>query len=151
MAECTVINASDNSLVVMYGALDLTGGIVSNESDAILVETEKSDGKVVTSMRGSSSAVDASRIIATKMTLKMVAGSDELETLKELSLLQDDIGVQPQYITVDSLATGMHFKLTCAIPNAQDVLFRSGSGSQLFEEVVFMAARVQEYKRPNRR
>jgi hypothetical protein len=135
----------------MYGDLDLTGGIVSNESDAILVETEKSDGKIVTSLRGSSSAVDASRIISTKMTLKMVSGSDELETLKELSLLQDDNGVQPKNITVDDLSTGQHFKLTCAIPNAQGVIFRSGSGSQLFEEVVFMAAAVKEYKRPNRR
>jgi hypothetical protein len=151
MAECLVTNASDNSLVVMFGGLDLTGGIVSNESDAVLVETETSEAKIVSSLNGQSAAADAPRIVSAKVTLKLVTGCDELETLKELSILQDDVGIKPQLITIDSLNTGMHIELTCGMLSGQEVLFRSGTGSQLFEEVVFVAAKVRNYKRPNRR
>ena len=150
MSECLAVNVSDTSLMVMYGDIDLTGGIVSNESDAVLVELDTSEPTVATSINGNASAVDASRIISGKLTLKLITGSDELETLKELSLLQSDDGLRPQLLTVDSLNTGLHIEMTCGMLGGQSVLFRSGGGSQLYEEVVFTFARVRNYKRPNK-
>ena len=150
MDNCFMPNVSDTSLIVTYGGIDLTGGILATESDAVMVETESSEAKIATSINGTSSAADAPRITNGKVTLKMVTGSDELETLKEYSMLQQDDGIKAKTLIIDSLNSGLHMELTCAMLNAPAVLFRSGSGSQLYEEVVFTFSRVQNYKRPNK-
>ena len=150
MSECIAMNVSDNSMIVTWGALDLSGGITSAESDNVLIELDTTEPTVATSINGNSSAMDASRITSGKMTLKMITGCDELETLKELSMTQDDGSIKPQLITVTSISTGMYIEATCGTLSAPSILFRSGSGSQLYEEVVFTFARVRNYKRPNK-
>lgn len=150
MDDCFLSNVSDSSLIVMYGQLDLTGGIVSNESDAILVKTETSEANIATSINGENSAADAPRVTSGVLTLKMIVGSPELETLKEISLLQQDDGIKSQVITIDSLNSGMHMELTCALIKAPEAFFRSGTGSQLYEEVDFPFSRIRNYKRPNK-
>ncbi|GHA66278.1 hypothetical protein GCM10009007_03430 [Formosimonas limnophila] len=148
--NCFVYNASDSSLIVKYGDLDLTPAIVSNESDAVLVTPEKSDATIVSSINGEHSAADVSRITGGKIKIKMVKGSPALETIKELLIIGQDDGIKAQTITIDSLNSGMHMDLTCCLVSAPENFFAWGAGSSLFEEVEFTFARIKNYKRPNK-